>query len=136
MNYLDILNLIGAVVGKLLSLDRDRKIAVAKYLETIADTLTQFPSEVLNGEPRFMLAQRVGEVSSYASQFEDATAGVLDESQRYKFKQLLSTAKSLKTDFVDAAGNPVNDEDRKLCVISEIAGTFRATAARLRAAAI
>src|SRR5258708_10853923 len=96
MEYLKLIEITGGLVARLLGLNKDRKLEVAKYLTQIAETLSEFPVRVRAGAKFEELGGLSKQAGEYAARFGDATEVVLSEKDILRFKELLGQAHDAK----------------------------------------
>jgi hypothetical protein len=129
---LKLIELVGGWVFKLLGLNADRKLAVAKYLEHIADTISKFGPRLRGDAQHDELVGYICEIQNYAKKFNEATSHVLSEKDRNEFVAKLNQAFNAKSLLAVKNGT---DKEALLDQLATIAGCFRAASATLMASA-
>ena len=134
MEYLKLIELTGGLVlaAKLPWTQQGSEARSSGYLAAIADTMSQFPSQVRARAPYEELAGLSKQAEDYAVSFRRATSDVLAESETESFANLLAPAHNAKE---AVRINPPTERDERLRLISEIAGSFRVAATTLRGSA-
>jgi hypothetical protein len=129
---LQVVELLGSLIGKLLGLRTERKKEVAAFLDSIADQISKFPQLIRANAPMEQLAECSSAIRTYGERFTEVASDVLTDSERselvnrldetYNAKQLLMTSQD-------------ENKQQLLTTLSESAGAFRAYAGVLRATA-